>query len=696
MVSRITKLSAATLLALGTIGAAIADDSRYVIQIDNNGKGIVKALAAQAGGEVHIDGNGFIAATFQGKSLDDVKGIMNNPHVTAVEEDFRRYPSAIYNDDLGDPIVTQLTPYAIYQSQANQLTLQAGQKVCVIDSGLDQSNTDFNWGVITGDNDPGTGNWFDHGGPHGTHVAGTVGAADNGYGVVGMAPGVPMHIIKVFNEAGWGYSSDLAHAADLCTLAGANIITMSLGGGAANSTEENAFNTFSNNGGLVLAAAGNDGNNVRSFPAGYKSVMMIGANDSDNNIASFSQFPSDTVTSGRGRNATTETHDGYGVEVTAGGVGTLSTYPAGLGTLPELIIDTTLFRSSSMENKGSASAAPYFMGTAEAVDAAANGKVCVIDRGVISFHDKVLNCENSGGVGAIIINNVPGMLYGTLGNATSNITNIPAVGAALEDRAGIIAASTISVSVIASDYGYMDGTSMATPGVAGVAALVWSNNPNCTGEEVRAALKLTADDQGAAGRDDYFGYGIVKAKAANDFLAASSCGGGTPPPVGNVAPVSSFTFSCTALACSFDGSTSSDSDGTIASYSWNFGDGNIASTATAAHTYAVNGSYSATLTVTDNEGASHSSSQTVVVSDGTEPPPANISLSGTRAASGRSITLNWTGAAGANVDIYVNGNFNNTTANDGSITYSVDKKVTYTFEVCEEGSTTSCSNSITL
>ena len=678
------------MLALGVAGSALADDSRYVIQVENNGKGIVKALAAQSGAQLHVDGNGFIAATFAGKSLEDVKGILNNPHVTAVEEDFRRVPFGIYNDDAGDPTVQQLTPYAIYQSEANLVALQPGQKVCVIDSGLDQSNTDFNWGAITGDNDPGTGNWFDHGGPHGTHVAGTVGAADNGYGVVGMAPGVPMHIIKVFNESGWGYSSDLAHAADLCTQAGSNIITMSLGGGGANTTEENAFNTFRDNGGLVLAAAGNDGNSVRSYPAGYKSVMMIGANDNNNNIATFSQFPSDTVTTGRGRNATTETHDGYGVEVTVGGVATLSTYPAGLATLSTLVGDGVGFASSAMENTGSASAATYFMGTAEAIDAGANGKVCVIDRGVISFHDKVLNCENSGGVGAVIVNNEPGMLYGTLG--TTNSTTIPAVGAAQEDRAGIVAAANISLSISASDYGYMDGTSMATPGAAGIAALIWSNNPNCTGEDVRASMKATADDQGTAGRDDYFGYGIAKAQAANAHLAASACGGA---PV-NFPPAASFTFSCNLLACSFDGSTSSDADGTIVSYSWDFGDGNIASTATASNTYAANGSYTATLTVTDNEGATNSSSQTVTVTDGTEPPPANISLSGTRASSGRSITITWSGAVGTNVDVYVNGSFNNTTANDGSATYTVNKKNTYTFEVCEEGSTTSCSNSITL
>ncbi len=55
----------------------------------------------------------------------------------------------------------------------------------------------------------------------------------------------------------------------------------------------------------------------------------------------------------------------------------------------------------------------------------------------------------------------------------------------------------------------MSGTSMATPAVSGIAALVWSNHSGCTGTEIRDALKATAQDQRAAGRDDYFGYGIV-------------------------------------------------------------------------------------------------------------------------------------------------------------------------------------------
>ena len=604
----------ATLLALGST----ANAERMIVTFDNASS---KSIGLKSGHQVLAQGNNWFAVDLDKKSKMSMKSING---FKSMEVDAKRYPYALYNDDPGDPTLQQLTPYAIYQSQANQLTLQSGQKVCIIDSGLDASNNDFNWNVITGDNDSGTGNWNVQGGPHGTHVAGTVAAADNGFGVIGTAPGVPLHIIKVFNETGWGYSSDLAQAASLCTQAGANIITMSLGGGAANTTEENAFNTFTNNGGLVLAAAGNDGNNVRSFPAGYKSIMMIGANDGDNNIASFSQYPTNV------KNGVTD--DGFGVEVTAGGVATLSTYPAGLATLASLTVDSAGLATSAMENLGSATANTYFMGTGEATDSAANGKVCVIDRGNISFHDKVLNCENSGGVGAILVNNVSGVLAATLG--TTNSTTIPAVGAALEDRTAIVNSSSATINIGASDYGYLSGTSMATPAVAGLSALVWSNNPNCTGADIRAALKATAQDQGAAGRDDNFGYGIAKGKAASDYLATQACGGGG---TANVAPVASFTQSCSGLTCSFNGSGSSDSDGSIVGYSWSIG----GTGSTASKTYSGYGTYSVTLTVTDDGGATGSSTQSVVLTDPNQSILTNgVAKTGLSAA--KNAEQNWT------------------------------------------------------
>ncbi|QYJ92280.1 S8 family serine peptidase [Shewanella spartinae] len=524
---KISKLAGMiSLITLGIAASSQAADNRYVVQVDNQHKGIVKALAVKSGATIELDGDGFFAASFNAQDLAQVKGLLNNPHVKLVEEDQRRTLQSLYQDDAGDPMLSQLTPYAIYQSQADQVDFVpgAGIKVCVIDSGLDRSNPDFNWGAITGDNDSGTGDWDVNGGPHGTHVAGTIGAADNGIGVVGMAPGVDMHIIKVFTASGWAYSSDLAHATDLCSQAGANIISMSLGGGGASSIESNAFEAFTQAGGLVVAAAGNDGNNARSYPAAYPAVMMVGANDADNNIASFSQFPS--CSSGRGKHATQD--EMTCVEVTAGGVQTLSTYPAKMATIAAMSADDVFFEASAMENIGSASGSTYFMGTAETLDTRAQGSVCVIDRGNISFHDKVANCEASGGIGAIIVNNVDGMLYGTLGDANS--TQIPAVGAALSDRTALMAATQASVSIASGDYGYMSGTSMATPAVSGVAALVWSNFPECTGSEIRQALKATAEDQGIPGHDEYFGFGIVKAKAAYDYLQSSGCNGqgGTP------------------------------------------------------------------------------------------------------------------------------------------------------------------------
>ncbi len=526
---KVAPLAFAVASALTLSTAAHAE--RVILQVDNLNKGLVTAMTRQAGGEVKVDADGFVAVEFAGKSFDEVKGIFNNPHIELIEKDQLRKPMGLFNDTTGNPMQQQVTPYAVFQSQANLVSFNpaTAPKVCIIDSGLDRSNVDFEWGSITGDNDSGTGSWDVNGGPHGTHVAGTIGAANNSVGVVGMAPGVKMHIIKVFNEAGWGYSSDLAYAAQKCTAAGAKIISMSLGGGGSNTTESNAFQNFTNAGGLVVAAAGNDGNNVRSYPAGYPSVMMVGANDNNNAIASFSQFPSCTLNG--------KTDETYCVEVTAGGVDTLSTYPAGMATSAALSTNLGAFASSSMENVGNASASTFNMGTAETTNAAAAGKICLIDRGVISFHDKVKNCQLSGGVGAVIINNVAGMLYATLGDSTTNTTSIPAVGAAFEDRTQLLASTTATITIGGADYGLMSGTSMATPAVSGIAALVWSNNPTCSGAQIRTALKATAKDSGAAGKDVYFGYGIVQAKAANDYLLQNGCGGGTP---------SSITLTATA------------------------------------------------------------------------------------------------------------------------------------------------------
>ena len=92
----------------------------------------------------------------------------------------------------------------------------------------------------------------------------------------------------------------------------------------------------------------------------------------------------------------------------------------------------------------------------------------------------------------------------------------------------------------------------------------------------------------------------------------------------NAPPIASFTFVCNALTCNFDGSGSRDSDGTITSYTWSFGDGAMGSGATVSHTYAAGGKYLVTLTVTDNGGATATQSNAVTVNS---PPVASFNFS---------------------------------------------------------------------
>lgn len=75
-----------------------------------------------------------------------------------------------------------------------------------------------------------------------------------------------------------------------------------------------------------------------------------------------------------------------------------------------------------------------------------------------------------------------------------------------------IAAPGVSIySTVIDDYGYKDGTSMATPFVAGLAALVWSASPNLTHQQLRDLIQSTADDLGVAGWDEYYGHGRINA-----------------------------------------------------------------------------------------------------------------------------------------------------------------------------------------
>ena len=90
----------------------------------------------------------------------------------------------------------------------------------------------------------------------------------------------------------------------------------------------------------------------------------------------------------------------------------------------------------------------------------------------------------------------------------------------------------------------------------------------------------------------------------------------------NQAPTAAFAPSCTDLSCSFDSDASSDPDGNIAGWHWTFGDGSSSDEANPSHTYGSANTYSVTLTVTDNDGATDSETQQVTVNAPNQAPTA--------------------------------------------------------------------------
>jgi PKD repeat protein len=106
----------------------------------------------------------------------------------------------------------------------------------------------------------------------------------------------------------------------------------------------------------------------------------------------------------------------------------------------------------------------------------------------------------------------------------------------------------------------------------------------------------------------------------------------------NNPPAASFTFDCTGLTCDFT-STSSDGDGTIVTYAWNFGDRTASTAANPVHTYAASGIYTVTLTVTDDDGATDDVSHSVTVSATADPAPSIDACDPNNAGPGDQLTV---------------------------------------------------------
>jgi len=182
-------------------------------------------------------------------------------------------------------------------------------------------------------------------------------------------------------------------------------------------------------------------------------------------------------------------------------------------------------------------------------------------------------------------------------------------------------------------YSVKSGTSMASPFVAGaVARLIAENglptNNRADVEAIKAAIVGAGISQTSA-----CGFADVDSSPepllfvnGPDFGGDGTCEDGSQV---NSPPVADFSVDCTDLVCHFT-NDSTDLDGTIATQTWDFGDGNASSDPSPSHTYAGAGTYTVELSVTDDQGASSTVSREIEVTDGTPvngPPEASFTSS---------------------------------------------------------------------
>ena len=582
--------------------------TRVLIAFDKPVGASEQALVRAYGGKIKYSYSivNAIAAQVPESALS---GLSRNPHVTSVEADDMVYAVdteidnswGVQHIQAGD---AHATPYS---------NKGAGVEIGIIDSGVNYLHPDLNdnfdplnlgYDFYYYDYDP-----MDVYG-HGTHVAGTacaedndIGSVDPKLGVVGVAPECNLYSLRVLNEDGVGYWSDIIAAVewstgatmqienvftgDMLTVQGLklDVINLSLGKDRdPGSTVKQAFDNAEAQGVVIVAAAGNSGtmngkgNNV-IYPAKYDSVIAVAATDSNDNRASFSST-------------------GDKVEIAAPGVNVYSTWN---------------------DNAG--------------------------------YYDPQPVC-------------------------TGILTDINGDG-----------------QPDGECYKYGSGTSMASPHVAGVAAVIiaagysdYNGDGVINNRDVRAILDASATDLGATGRDPQFGYGLV-----NALSAVQTAGANITPKAdagADQAVVDSDGDGVENVA--LNGSGSSDSDGSIVSYEWYEGATLLATGVSPTAALAL-GNHTVTLTVTDNEGATASDS--VQINIVAESSGIALSTVGYKVKGLMKADLSWGGATSGNVDVYRNGSVITTTVNDWTYTDNINQRGsgTFTYKICEAG-TSVCSN----